>query len=781
MNPTNLPRHTFRATCLDPLRVSLVVAVLVSPGLVGGCRRAPSEVSQALLLRVNEALIELSPNGPVTLYPVSVGGDERAAIFAPAPSRIRFRDVVVPDQANLSFGVGLIDSSDWRDGKADGALFALEVAESPGQAKTIWSQRLAPADGNAGSWTEAEVDLSEYAGRSVDLLFKTSQLEGKVGRAAWSSPVLWGLRSSTPTVRGPIPRWHVELDLMEGFAPPISMNTFSFFRPGRILQAHAGRIMVSQTKNEPPQDPSSDRLDFRFRVPERGALELGGEVLVGPESSDSTLGPVTFIVEIEGKPVLRREFGTPGHMVSWGGVEDLDISRYNGLSFVQTVPLDEHAGKTVDVTLRLDATRSDDVYWWTGLLLKRSELIERRGADRGPNVLVMLVDTLRADHLGLYGYERPVSPNLDRFGEQSLVFDRAFSQAPWTQPSVASLMTGLEPLEHGVIGGVTLHHSFDTNAIILQDAGFTTVAISSNPIITRRAGFHVGFEEFLEIPEGRAEEMIDLFDHWLAENENLQWFAYLHFLDPHGPFDAPEPFGSRFLPEVEQKESPQGDPDVENMRARYDGEIQYLDKEFGRLLAILEQREVLDDTIIIFVADHGEEFNEHGKLFHSEQIYNETVHVPLLLWAPGLVEPGRAPGTVEVRDILETVLEMLNVRPSSSGETRLTAARKGSDQTAFSHTSLGHLEGEDFHEVAAVTLGDWKYIRRLDTEDTELYNLGSDPGERRNVLSSHPEVAARYAVLLDQILAERPQVEERIDPGLLQKLKAGGYLHDSQK
>ena len=781
MHTTTPTPHALQATCTEPVRVCLVMAVFVSLGVVCGCRTAPSEVSLSLLLRIPEASIELSPNGPVTLYPVSVGGDERAAIFAPAPSRLRFRDVIVPDAGNLSFGVGLIDSSDRQVGKKDGALFELDLVESPGQAVTIWSQRLRPEDGNEGSWTEAEIDLSEYAGRSVDLLFKTSELEGKAGRAAWSSPVIRGVGPYTALERGPIHRRHVELDLMEGFAPPISMNTFSFFRRGRILNDHARRIMVSQTKNEPPQNPASDRLDFRFRVPERGALELGGEVLVGPESSDSTLGPVTFIVEIEGEPVMRREFGTPGHMVSWGGVEDLDISRYNGLSFVETVPLDEHAGKTVDVTLRLDATRSDDVYWWTGLLLKRSELIERRGADRGPNVLVMLVDTLRADHLGLYGYERPVSPNLDRFGEQSLVFDRAFSQAPWTQPSVASLMTGLEPLEHGVIGGVTLHHSFDTNASILQDAGFTTVAISSNPIITRRAGFHVGFEEFLEIPEGRAEEMIDLFDHWLAENENAQWFAYLHFLDPHGPFEAPEPFGSRFLPEVQRKELPQGDPDVEDMRARYDGEIQYLDTEFGRLLAILEQRGVLDDTIIIFVADHGEEFNEHGKLFHSEQIYNETVHVPLLLWAPGLVEPGRAPGTVEVRDIMETVLEMLNVRPSSSGETRLTAARKGSDQTAFSHTSLGHLEGEDFHEIAAVTLGDWKYIRRLDTGDTELYNLGSDPGERRNVLSSHPEVAARYAVLLDQILAKRPPVEERMDPGLLQKLKASGYLDDGQE
>ena len=569
--------------------------------------------------------------------------------------------MAVPEEATLSFGVGLIDSSDWRAGKKDGALFALDLVDSSGQETTIWSHRLAPEDGNAGTWTEAEVDLSEYSERAIDLLFKTDQLEGKAGRAAWSSPVLRGRRPSTAAVRGPISAWRVELDLMEGFAPPISMNTFSFFRPGHILQDHARRIMVSQIKNEAPQDPSSDQLDFRFRVPERGAFELGGEVLVGPKSSDSILGPVTFSVEIEGEVVLRRELGTPGHMVSWGGLEDLDVSQYNGLSFVELVRLDKHAGKTVDLTLRLEATRSDDVSWWTGLLVKRSELIERRTADQGPNVLVMLVDTLRADHLGLYGYERPVSPNLDRFSEQSLVFDHAFSQAPWTQPSVASPMTGLGPLEHGVIGGVTLHHSFDTNASILQDAGFTTVAISSNPIITRRAGFHVGFEEFFEIPEGRAEEMIDLFDHWLGENENLQWFAYLHFLDPHGPFEAPEPFGSRFLSEVPKSDSGEDGPDVEDLRARYDGEIQYLDTEFGRLLAILEQREVLDDTIIIFVADHGEEFNEHGKLFHSEQIYNESVHVPLLLRAPGLVEPGRAKGTVEVRDVMETVLDLVNV------------------------------------------------------------------------------------------------------------------------
>jgi len=105
----------------------------------------------------------------------------------------------------------------------------------------------------------------------------------------------------------------------------------------------------------------------------------------------------------------------------------------------------------------------------------------------------------------------------------------------------------------------------------------------------------------------------------------------------------------------------------------------------------------------------------------------------------------------------------------------------GADQTAFSHTSLGHEAGEDFHQIAAVALGDWKYIRRLDTGDTELYNLRSAPGERDNVLANQPEVAARYAELLDQFLADRPQIEENVDPGLLQKLKASGYLHDSQK
>ena len=189
------------------------------------------------------------------------------------------------------------------------------------------------------------------------------------------------------------------------------------------MQDHARRIEVSQVESDPTRDPSSDQLDFRFQVPERAALELGGEVLVGPTSSDSMLGPATFSVEIDGELVMRRELGTTGQMVSWSGVEDLDISQYNGLSFLELVPLDEHVGKIVDVTLRLDATRSDDICWWTGLLLKQSEPVKRRTADQGPNVLVVLTDTLRADHLGLYGYWRPVSPNLDRLGEQSLVFD----------------------------------------------------------------------------------------------------------------------------------------------------------------------------------------------------------------------------------------------------------------------------------------------------------------------------------------------------------------------
>jgi arylsulfatase A-like enzyme len=540
-------------------------------------------------------------------------------------------------------------------------------------------------------------------------------------------------------------------------------------------------------------DPAASRLQFRVEVPAGGALELAGEILAGEETADAVLGPATFTAEVGGKQILRRTLGTEGVVLNFGVADE--IYTYSGLDFAQRIGLDDYAGKTIDLTLRIESEVSDDITWWTKIHLMRSEEIPRNDQHRAPNVLLIMVDTLRADHLGVYGYERPVSPNLDQLGAESLVFERAIAQSAWTQPSTATLFTGLYPLEHGVVGAVPLPHSIETIGSALQKHGFTTVAISANPIIGRREGFDRGFEDFVEIPWANATAMFDIFDLWLEENSTSRWFAYLHYIDPHTPFLAPEPFYSAFTgnyagvltnPRRRAAMLAAGDlgkgegftqRDLDFLRAQYDGEILYWDSEFGRLLAMMRERGALDDTVIVVVGDHGEAFLEHGVLFHGGQLYEESIRVPLLIWAPGRVNPGRVTGTVELRGVMDTILGLAHARSALADDRRLIDVETFSQAAAFSHTALAYTEGEGLHEIASVSQGGWKYIRRLDNGESELFNIHSDPGETVNLVMQKPEIASRYRALLEEHLLEtRAHSGSGPDPGMVQKLRALGYV-----
>ena len=769
--------------------------------------QAPSV--QSLLFRFPEAEVEASPDGPVGIHPVKVGGEERPSLYAPAPSRVRFRSVAIPRGAHLVFGIGLIDSTIERE--TDGTLFRVAVAESSGAAEPIWSRAL-PFDGEKKNkrWRDVDIDLSRFAGREVDLLLETRRIGDHAnGWGAWSMPVIRSGPSDSEDAwvpAGPITVLEVERDLLGKTAPPIGLGTFTFVGRGdsaQILQDHIRSLEGHGVSSESVTDPSSGLLSFRIEVPEGGVLELAGEVLKAPDSHGGRLGPVDFSASIEGRELYRRTLATGGTLISFAAA--LPVFTFSGISFTQSLSLDEYAGRVVDLTLRIEdrggrESISESIAWWTGALLMRSRPVPRRTS--GKNVLLVLVDTLRADHLGVYGYERDVSPELDGFGAQALVFDRAIAQSPWTQPSTATLLTGLFPLQHGVVGAVPLAHQIETLAQAMQRDGFMTFGLSTNPIIGRREGFHRGFGNFVEVPWGRAAAVREVFDAWLDENSGVPWFAYLHYVDPHSPFDAPEPFGSAYVGdyrgplvdpkrvstllaaiesgEAQGEDAVLSEQDIAFVRARYDGEIRYWDSEFGKLLGSLERRGVLDETVIVVVGDHGEEFFEHGKIYHGEQLYDESIHVPLMIRAPGLVDAGRSAGLVEVRAVMETVLDLLDVRsvrPSDSTRATLLAGGDSADAPAFSHTALAFSHGYGYRQLASVTQGGWKYIRRLDDGSAELYRLTDDPGETRNLLESEPEAVDRLRSLLDHHLAQVRSSSGAVpDPGMLEKLRALGYI-----
>ncbi|MGH9464447.1 MAG: sulfatase, partial [Thermoanaerobaculia bacterium] len=314
-----------------------------------------------------------------------------------------------------------------------------------------------------------------------------------------------------------------------------------------------------------------------------------------------------------------------------------------------------------------------------------------------PNLLLVVVDALRADHLGCYGYPLPTSPNIDRLARESVVFDQAFAHSTWTKPSVATLLTSLYPSRHG-LGRMAVETDAGHRAEVLSRRhltlaeqlakhGYATGAFGANVHLQRKTGFAQGFDRFESVRLLTASELDGRWRAWLATGVAEPWAAYLHLMDAHWPYD-------RYLPLAEAEAAspgvnPFGDPtlapeppeswqavagwaerhlDAANLaalRARYDAEIAFLDAAMGELLAWLAERGLAERTVVVLTADHGEGFYEHGQLQHSFRPYEEVSRVPLLVRTPTAfgIRPGRVAEPVGLVDLAPTLLKLAGAPP----------------------------------------------------------------------------------------------------------------------
>ena len=300
---------------------------------------------------------------------------------------------------------------------------------------------------------------------------------------------------------------------------------------------------------------------------------------------------------------------------------------------------------------------------------------------RKPNVLFLMLDTLRADHLGIFGYERDTTPHLDAFARENLLYTQAVTAAPWTPPSVASMFTGHYPSVHGMMppngrekalkNVSRLPDSADTLAEILKRSGYRTGAISPNPWIKEEFGFNQGFDRFRFFNRANADvitrEGIEMIEEYAKASE--PWFVYLHYLDPHDPYDPPGEFKTMFS-------GPLTNPPFayqENALKRiglYDGEIRFMDRELGRLFDFLKKQGLYDDLKIIILGDHGEQFGERGNFGHGFHVHAEEVHVPLMVRSGD--SPKKVDATVSTIDVFPTVLEFAGVNHADSGSAALS-------------------------------------------------------------------------------------------------------------
>lgn len=424
----------------------------------------------------------------------------------------------------------------------------------------------------------------------------------------------------------------------------------------------------------------------------------------------------------------------------------------------------------------------------------------------------MVVDTLRADRLGFYGYEQPTSPGLNGWARRGVVFERAVSAAPWTLPSVASMLTGRYPASHGAGRGqetrpngktrrvfLGLGEEIPTLAEVVASSGYATGAFVTNSFL--REEFHLdrGFEEYdfarnRFLSERRADFVVDRALEWATAQESKPYFLLVHILDPHMPYDPAEedrglftsgyagqlevPLNSRQMRRVKRGLLEFGPLDQQWVGSLYDEQLPFVDRQVSRLLTGLEELGVLDRGLVFLTSDHGEEFWDHGGFEHGHTMYQELLRVPLIVWGPGL-EPRRLDEPVSGVDLLPTVLEALDLElPSGTDGVSLwpllIGSRGPAERPLLAQNTLFGSQEE------ALLRWPHKLIWNRDRGQGRLFNLEEDALEKNDLAAQEPELFEQLRLELESLKPREvsAQVGVELSDDTRADLEALGYLEE---
>ena len=470
------------------------------------------------------------------------------------------------------------------------------------------------------------------------------------------------------------------------------------------------------------------------------------------------------------------------------------------------------------------------------------------GGPGRPDVVLVSIDTLRADRLGAYGRAPSLTPEMDRLAGEGVTFTRALASSPWTTPSIASMLTGLPTLRHGAgrpLGsGPTFQRSpldgeLTTLAERFAAAGYRTRAVVANGFLSPWTGMAQGFQEFAnpilkagfasfmrDLPltrlivaltpaeswgDYRAQGLTDQALAWLAEEDAAPLFLWVHYIDPHTPFQAdPARLEQSVLIEMANQKQPEvladgtvvgeifvatdlvrsgtlwlGPRDRARLEEYYDRAVRYTDEHIGRLFAALRERSGERPVVAALTSDHGEEFWDHGHFEHGHDYYREVTQIPLLIWGPGRVPAGKVvSGLVGLVDVGPTLLDLAGLeapQPMAVDKGRsVSPLWQGAEGEEW--PALPRFAGGNLYNLPAVLVedGPWRFLLRANDRQ-ELYDVSRDPEERYNVALEFPEVAERYRQLLEPRLAafledDAGQKPAQLSPEELRALKALGYV-----
>jgi choline-sulfatase len=663
------------------------------------------------------------------------------------------------------------------------------------------------------------IDWSRYESIAIRMIAEGgSEIKIKLGDSEWQQPL------------APAMEWQVykfDLNLREStFTRPMAIMPTNDLNAPVAIDYIELRPRKSRFTSATGRSTVGKREEYRNTIFARASSSITYEVSVPKNAvmrfatGVSSSKPVTFRI-LSGPSNAELFSRTVSDRAAWEDAE-VDLSKY--------------AATNQKFTFRTESDARDAIGFWA------NPLIVSKVPKSRPNVLIYVVCTLRPDHMSLYGYGRDTTPFLKNMGESAIVFEDAQAQAPWTKPSVASLMTSLHASAHGLVNDSdTIPKSASTLAEQLRAAGYVTASIVANPFAGRTSGLERGFDYMMEYPVVQRNRT-DAVDRgtdsaainrsilpWLDRHHDEPFFLYVQSTDPHAPYRPPAAEEARFANPSEttafntdygklrdiraygggatvsrdEMRAKGVDAQVYIKRAkdRYDAEIAHNDKSFGQLIDRLKERGALDNTLVIFASDHGEEFWEHGFGAHGHSLYNELIHAALLVWNLRLLPvPRRIKEPVQLIDIMPTVLELANVKvpegvhgqslvPLLKGQSFTRRAPVMATKLALPRAKQGGGVPENLTDTYARIEPGWKFIYRgqpgrARLKQVELYDRQSDPGERSDVIEQKQDLAAKFKAQTIEWVDVQRQVRKQLGPGgtskmdpqTLERLRSLGYI-----
>ncbi len=424
-----------------------------------------------------------------------------------------------------------------------------------------------------------------------------------------------------------------------------------------------------------------------------------------------------------------------------------------------------------------------------------------------PSFLLITVDTLSVYRLPFYGYKRSTAPFLGKLAEHGIVFNNAYSTSSWTVPAVTSLVTGVYPSSHGIMRGSVKNGHIYKQAPVpkklpnlpeqLKALGYRTYAVTANYHLTKELGFGRGFDRYACVGFCAAEKVNSFFLKWKREIESQKGpvFIWLHYFDPHIPYIGRQPWLKQYQNDETEEESGmvssllrpvqmrqtiknKGQRILTLAKSHYDSEINYCDEQINKLF---QEFPSLEQYVMVFTADHGEEFMEHGRLGHARNLYNNTVRIPLFIRLPGITSIANSKEVASLIDVAPTLLGIAGGKAPLSWQGRALIDQKGQVSPREERYVLAQLNNGIAPPLNALIGSNWKLVINDKTQSKELYNLTNDPAERNNLVTLQPEKTQQQNEILQKLVLSLPPAPKTGEKKPLQKdkeemLRSLGYI-----